>query len=88
MIHNPAGYPGGWGFSDINTFHPDVDDTTAALRSLSRIVKENPLFLTSWKKGLNWLLSMQNDDGGWPAFERSIDSKLLKLLPIEGANFF
>lgn len=87
VIHNPTGVPGGWGFSDFNTFHPDVDDTTASLRSLSRMVKENPLFLTPWKKGLNWLLSMQNDDGGWPAFERGINGKLLKLWPIEGAEF-
>ena len=30
---------------------------------------------------------MQNDDGGWPAFEKNTDSKLLKLLPIENAEF-
>lgn len=86
-IHNPTGHPGGWGFSDINTFHPDIDDTTASLRSLSRMVRANPLFYTSWKNGLKWLLTMQNDDGGWPAFERGINSKLLKLLPIEDAEF-
>ena len=29
--------PGGWGFSDINTRYPDVDDSTAALSFLQRI---------------------------------------------------
>ena len=28
--------PGGWGFSDVNTTIPDIDDTTAALRALAR----------------------------------------------------
>ena len=28
-IHNPDGMPGAWGFSDVNTLNPDVDDTTA-----------------------------------------------------------
>ena len=27
---------GGWGFSDVNTTIPDIDDTTAALRALAR----------------------------------------------------
>ena len=30
IIHNPLGVPGGWGFADSNTIHPDVDDTTAS----------------------------------------------------------
>ena len=24
----------------------------------------------NWQRGLNWVLAMRNDDGGWPAFER------------------
>ncbi|MFL6560084.1 MAG: squalene--hopene cyclase, partial [Bacillus sp. (in: firmicutes)] len=57
IIHNPKTLPGGWGFSDINTMNPDVDDTTASLRSISRIVLHQR---HAWDRGLDWLLSMQN----------------------------
>lgn len=84
VIHNPNSLPGGWGFSDVNTINPDVDDTTASLRSISRISREE---LAAWEKGIRWLMTMQNDDGGWPAFEKNTDSKLLEFLPIEKGEF-
>ena len=87
IIHNPLGSPGGWGFADSNTIQPDVDDTTASLRSIARTVQENPTIRQSWERGILWTLSMQNDDGGWPAFEKNTNSKLLELLPIEKAEF-
>ena len=87
IIHNPLGFPGGWGFADSNTIQPDVDDTTASLRSIARTVQENPTIRQSWERGILWTLSMQNDDGGWPAFEKNTNSKLLELLPIEKAEF-
>lgn len=87
VIHNPSGFPGGWGFADMNTVHPDVDDTTASLRSIARVVQNDSKFRQSWDRGVLWVLSMKNDDGGWPAFEKNTDSKLVKLLPIEKAEF-
>jgi sporulenol synthase len=84
VIHNPTSLPGGWGFSDINTINPDVDDTTASLRSISRMGATHH---DAWSRGINWLLSMQNDDGGWAAFEKNTDSKLFDFLPIEKAEF-
>ncbi|WP_449540502.1 squalene--hopene cyclase [Ferdinandcohnia sp. Marseille-Q9671] len=86
-IQNPGAIPGGWGFADINTIHPDVDDTTASLRSIARLVKKEPIYRQSWDRGIAWLLSMQNSDGGWPAFEKNTDSKLLRILPIEKAEY-
>ncbi|MDX5474181.1 MAG: squalene--hopene cyclase [Bacillaceae bacterium] len=80
-IKNPMAAPGGWGFSDINTIVPDVDDTTAALRSLTRFAHYNEPVRNSWTKGLDWLLSMQNDDGGWSAFEKNTENMLFSLLP-------
>jgi sporulenol synthase len=82
VIHNPNSMPGGWGFSDINTINPDVDDTTVSLRSISRMNSTD-----AWSRGINWLLSMQNDDGGWAAFEKNTDTKLFEFLPIEKAQF-
>ncbi|MDF0725513.1 prenyltransferase/squalene oxidase repeat-containing protein [Cytobacillus sp. S13-E01] len=87
VVHNPSGFPGGWGFADVNTIHPDVDDTTASLRSIARSVQIDSNFFQSWERGVLWVLSMQNNDGGWPAFEKNTNSKLLQLLPIEKAEF-
>ncbi|OCA91861.1 squalene--hopene cyclase [Pseudobacillus wudalianchiensis] len=87
VFHNPQALPGGWGFSDINTMNPDVDDTTASLRALSHLVTLDPAIYQTWKKGVQWTTSMQNQDGGWPAFEKNVDKKLLNLLPIEGGRF-
>lgn len=84
VIHNPTTLPGGWGFSHINTINPDVDDTTASLRSISRIAASEP---QTWDKGVSWILSMQNDDGGWPAFEKNTDTKLFEFLPVEKGEF-
>lgn len=71
-MHNPDGRPGGWGFSDINTINPDVDDTSYSLRALCDLANSQPnTYRLSWQAGLDWILSMQNDDGGWPAFEKT-----------------
>ncbi|WP_099156949.1 squalene--hopene cyclase [Virgibacillus ndiopensis] len=86
VIHNPYVLPGGWGFSDINKWNPDVDDTTAALRAVRKTVRASPHLRQSWFRGINWVLSMQNDDGGWPAFEKNTDKKILTLVPIDGAE--
>lgn len=86
VLHNPAAIPGGWGFSDSNTINPDIDDTTAALRAISPMQKTGMAYQRAWQRGLNWLLSMQNDDGGWPAFEKNTNKQILSWLPIEGAD--
>ncbi len=83
-IKNPI--PGGWGFSDINTINPDVDDTTAALRAISNLGTRSMEYQEAFSKGLQWVLSMQNDDGGWPAFEKNTDNPILTLLPLNGAD--
>ncbi|MCL7745504.1 squalene--hopene cyclase [Halalkalibacter alkaliphilus] len=85
-FNNPNTLPGGWGFSDINTFIPDVDDTTASLRALKQTVSEHPQYRSSWNRGLDWVLSMQNNDGGWAAFEKNTDKKLLKYFPFDAAD--
>jgi len=83
-VANPVA--GGWGFSESNTINPDVDDSTAALRAIRPTALREPAFQDAWNRGLYWVLSMQNDDGGWPAFERGVDNELFTLLPIEGAR--
>ncbi|MGC4377074.1 prenyltransferase/squalene oxidase repeat-containing protein [Fictibacillus sp. Mic-4] len=86
IIHNRHALPGGWGFSESNSMHPDIDDTQAALRTLKRYSPYSSKVKRSYKKGLHWLLSMQNRDGGWAAFEKNTDKKWLSRLPIENAE--
>ncbi|WLR42174.1 prenyltransferase/squalene oxidase repeat-containing protein [Bacillus carboniphilus] len=85
-IHNQNVLPGGWGFAEENTKHPDIDDTTAALRALNHQSKKDPEIDRIWKKGLHWVISMQNDDGGWAAFEKNVDHFFIARLPIENVK--
>ncbi|PMY01109.1 squalene--hopene cyclase, partial [Pseudomonas sp. MPR-R5A] len=50
-------------------------------------VSGNSSVKEAWNKGVNWLLSMQNDDGGWPAFEKKTNSKLLAMVPIQDSEY-
>ncbi len=42
-VHALALTPGGWGFSDVNTTIPDVDDTTAVPKSVGKGVEETKI---------------------------------------------
>lgn len=81
--NGPSNIPGGWGFSESNTINPDIDDTQAALRAISRFALNDTNYRRTWNSGVNWLLSMQNDDGGWGAFERNQYKVITRLFPIE-----
>lgn len=86
VIHEPNLLPGSWGFADMNTIHPDMDDTTAALRAIRTLAIERTDCRQAWNRGIKWLISMQNNDGGWAAFEKNVNKKMLNLLPIEGGK--
>ncbi|MFP7493911.1 squalene--hopene cyclase [Terribacillus saccharophilus] len=86
QIHQSGIEPGGWGFSDINTNHPDNDDTAAVLRALTRQARDELTTKRAWKKGTDYLLAMQNKDGGWAAFEKDTNWWVLGKLPIENAE--
>jgi len=85
-IHNEHTAPGGWGFSETNTMNPDIDDTTAALRALFTASHNDERTKEASALGLNWILSMQNKDGGWPAFEKNVDNSMLTWLALDGAK--
>ncbi len=38
------------------------------------------------KRGVNWLLAMQNEDGGWAAFDRTKDRPILEKIPFADHN--
>lgn len=78
--NNPHTPPGGWGFSDLNTLNPDNDDTSAVLRAMSPTVAMG-YDLLPWQRGVTWLVSMQNNDGGWSAFEKNTNARWFRFLP-------
>jgi sporulenol synthase len=86
VIHNPNITPGGWGFSNLNTINPDIDDTTAALRAIRTSAIEDDNYRKAWDRGVNWILSMQNSDGGWAAFEKNVNKEILNMIPVEGGK--
>lgn len=84
---NRGARPGGWGFEFRNDFYPDVDDTAFVLMALQRVdYPDRPRLQQAVRRGLAWLLSMQNRDGGWGAFDRDNDCVLLTHVPFADHN--
>ncbi|MET0386155.1 MAG: squalene--hopene cyclase [Polyangiales bacterium] len=80
--------PGGWYFEYRNEFYPDVDDTSMALMVLQHARADVPESeqRAAVQRGLRWLLGMQNDDGGWAAFDRNNDKHFLTQVPFADHN--
>jgi len=80
----------GWYFEYANEFYPDCDDTAMVLTALGRMRISDPELGervdAARGRALRWLLSMQNPDGGWAAFDRGCDKELLKLIPFADHN--
>ncbi len=87
---NPDAAPGGWYFEYANEFYPDCDDTAEVLTTLAKVRlpdgEEDRKRAEAVSRGLEWLLSMQNDDGGWAAFDRGCDNEILTLIPFADHN--
>ncbi|MCS6864257.1 MAG: prenyltransferase/squalene oxidase repeat-containing protein [Gemmataceae bacterium] len=71
QYHNRHPYtgadPGGWAWTDLPGGVPDADDTPGALLALHALRVADTTII---HRGLKWLLSLQNRDGGWPTFCR------------------
>ncbi|MHC4062971.1 MAG: prenyltransferase/squalene oxidase repeat-containing protein [Planctomycetota bacterium] len=62
--------PGGWAWTHLSGGVPDADDTSAALIALRRLGNGDKALGRAAENGLEWLLDLQNADGGWPTFCR------------------
>lgn len=62
--------PGGWAWTDLPGGVPDADDTPGALLALACLDDQSERVLTAAKSGVQWLLDLQNSDGGIPTFCR------------------
>ncbi len=87
QVKNKDAEPGGWAFEFRNDFYPDVDDTAFVLMALQRVKFPEPERMeAAVRRGIQWLLSMQNRDGGWGAFDRDNDRKFLCNIPFADHN--
>lgn len=86
-IRNQDGLPGAWCFQFYNDFYPDTDDSAVVLMALFSTLNEQKNH-DAFKLGVLWLLSMQNDDGGWAAFEQDVDKEIMNYLPLNDFHNF
>lgn len=60
--------PGGWAWTNLPGGVPDADDTAGALIALKLLEHPDADTLRAACDGINWLLGLQNRDGGIPTF--------------------
>jgi squalene-hopene/tetraprenyl-beta-curcumene cyclase len=62
--------PGGWAWTDLSGGVPDADDTPGGVLALGRLAGGEMQDADARLAGLNWLMGLQNRDGGIPTFCR------------------
>ena len=62
--------PGAWAWTDLPGGVPDADDTPGALIALRKLDGDtpDPITVEAATRGVQWLLDLQNRDGGIPTF--------------------
>jgi squalene-hopene/tetraprenyl-beta-curcumene cyclase len=77
-----------WAFEYRNDWYPDSDDTAMVAKALWR-AGDRPgetLNRDLARKACRWLVAMQNDDGGWAAFDRTRDRQWMEAVPFADHN--
>ncbi|KAK5989793.1 Squalene hopane cyclase afumA [Cladobotryum mycophilum] len=79
-VYRPELTPGGFTFEIHNSWYPDVDDTAVVILGL---VKQDPRAVTlpTVTRAQEWILGMQNRDGGWAAFDHQNNALWLNKIP-------
>jgi squalene-hopene/tetraprenyl-beta-curcumene cyclase len=76
--------PGGWAFQRANAWYPDIDDTAVALSVLGRLrhcYEDRQRLEAVITRATRWIIAMQCRKGGWGAFDRDNDKKILTRIP-------
>jgi squalene-hopene/tetraprenyl-beta-curcumene cyclase len=84
QVKNPRTEPAAWAFEFENDQYPDMDDTAVVARALGRVrlpagdeaAKERAI-----GKAVRWIADMQSKDGGWAAFDKDNDRRILSQIP-------
>jgi squalene-hopene/tetraprenyl-beta-curcumene cyclase len=77
-----------WAFEYKNEWYPDVDDTAMVAKALWR-AGDRPgqtKNRDTAARAVRWILAMQNDDGGWAAFDRTKDRPWMEAIPFADHN--
>ena len=73
---------GGWAFQFENDFYPDIDDTSMVVMALLRAgAHYQPDKKRRIAQATNWVIGMQNTDGGWGAFDIDNHYEYLNCIP-------
>ena len=75
----PHAPPGGWAFQYRNDFYPDVDDTAVVAMALHRADPET--HREAIERAATWIVAMQNENGGWGAFDADNEHYSLNRIP-------
>ena len=84
-IKLPSLAPGGWAFEYANDHYPDTDDTAMALIALAAF-RGTPKWRErgieeAIRRGIDWLIGMQSTGGGWGAFDKDSNRRILSMIP-------
>jgi squalene-hopene/tetraprenyl-beta-curcumene cyclase len=77
-----------WAFEYRNDWYPDVDDTCMVAKALFR-AGDRPgetANRDAAQRAVRWILAMQNDDGGWAAFDRTTHRAWMEAVPFADHN--
>lgn len=77
-----------WAFEYKNDWYPDVDDTCMVAKALCRIGDRRGETANrhAAQRAVRWILAMQNDDGGWAAFDRTQGRPWMEAIPFADHN--
>lgn len=77
-----------WAFEYKNDWYPDVDDTAMVAKALWRAGDRDGRTInrTTASKAARWIIAMQNDDGGWAAFDKTVDRPWMEAVPFADHN--
>ncbi|PYH42955.1 terpene cyclase/mutase family protein [Aspergillus saccharolyticus JOP 1030-1] len=79
QVYSPKTIPGGFSFEYFNTWYPDSDDTAAAI--IAFLKHGSSATDNNIVRAVRWILGMQNQDGGWGAFDIDNDALFLNQIP-------
>lgn len=82
-----------WAFEYHNDWYPDVDDTAMVAKAMMRAAGNEAAagrgagkYAATARKAARWILAMQNEDGGWAAFDKTKDRPWMEAIPFADHN--
>ncbi len=77
-----------WAFEYHNDWYPDVDDTVMVCKALMRAGDRpgHTINRQTAAKAFRWIVAMQNDDGGWAAFDKTTHREWMEHVPFADHN--